>query len=57
MKMSSVANSIKVLQAFIYKSINSGLFFKSFVATMLSNVVKFDVFMIVFTFEVHSTLA
>ena len=32
-KAQQVTNAIEVLQDFIYKSVNKGLFFKSFIAT------------------------
>ena len=35
--MQPLANAIKVLQACIYKSLNTGLFLKPFVATSVAN--------------------
>ena len=43
-----VANDMKLLQACIHESVNTGLFFNRLVAT---SIVKFDVLMLLFTFS------
>ena len=43
-----VTNAIKILQACIHKSVNTGLFLKSIIAP---HVVKFNMLMPVFTFK------